>query len=476
MKKHQERVSALNQEETMHKLYVTIFFSFSVITPITWADVAGDLGGFFTALGYNGNITPATAYQGQAAGYYSGGSAVLRNRVKNIQIMHVDLPSIRAGCGGIDMFTGGFSFINAEQLTSFFQTVMSNAAGYMFNLALETVVPEIAHSMQYIQNLAREINSLDMNSCEMAVNLAGGLLPRMQATQQHICKDIGAHKNAFSDWAEARQKCKSPSDYSKQMDEASTDPQYKARSIYNKNLIWDALLKHGFFSGRGDELAEFFMSLSGTVIYNKEGHAAVYNPLATDQNVLSALLKGGEATIYRCGSDAGCLKPTKGKIKINEENALYTKIGKSINSLVSAVQNEASGSPGLSNELKGFLELTKLPILKFITTQLMAGNAAMASNVSSYAESIAKNLLIQYLQEALHIVKESLSGTDYNPEIHKQLIDQIHQAQTIVQAIKTESRYDIQELMSFIDSSKSAEQELMSRVTGQIKDNLGVKP
>ena len=44
-----------------------------------------------------------------------------------------------------------------------------------------------------------------------------------------------------------------------------------------------------------------------------------------------------------------------------------------------------------------------------------------------------------------------------------------------VQGIKAESRDDIQELMAFIESSKSTEKELMSRVTGQIKDNLGAK-
>ena len=458
-----------------NKLYPIIFFLLSVITTNAWADVTGDLGGFFTSLGFDGNVTPSSAYQGQAAGYYSGGAVVLRNKVKNIQIMHIDLPSIRAGCGGIDMFTGGFSFINAEKLTEFFQSVMSNAAGYMFNLALETVVPEIAHSMQYIQNLAREINSMDMNSCEMAVNLVGGLLPKNQATQQQLCRDIGNHKNAFSDWAEARQKCSGDADYSKQMNEAAADPQYKERSIYNKNLIWDALLKHGFFSGRGDELAEFFMSLSGTVVYNAEGHAAVYNALAKDKNTMKALLEGGTATIYRCGAEPNCLKPTKGSITISKEKALYTKIGKSINGIVAAVQNEANSSQGLSNELKGFLELTKLPILKFITTHLMAGNTAMALNISSYTESIAKTLLIQYMQEALHTVEESLSGTDYTAEIHKQLVDQIHQALIVVQGIKAESRDDIQELMAFIESSKSTEKELMSRVTGQIKDNLGAK-
>lgn len=452
--------------------YFYIFVLF-IISIETLASVADDLNNFFTALGYNGNVTPVSAYHGQAAGYYSGGSMVLRNQAKNIQIMHVDLPSVRAGCGGIDMFVGGFSFINAEQLTGFFQKIMSNAAGYMFNLALETVVPEIAHSMQYIQNIAREINATDLNSCEAAESLVGGIWPKTQATQRHICRDIGRNKNVFSDWAEARQKCSDNTDYTKQMNEAAIDPQYKERSIHDKNLIWDALLKHGFFAGRKDELTEFFMSLSGTIVYDSRGQVIIYSPLAKNNDVIKALLDGGEAVIYKCGNDPKCLKPTTGKITISKDKALYTKISRSINGIVGAVQNEGRNGQGLTLEQQGFLELTKLPILKFITTHLMAGNTAMALNVANYTESIAKTLLIQYMQEALQIVEESLSGTDYFAEVHKQLIEQIHQALIYVQSIKAQSRRDMQELMEFIDSSKTTEKEVMSKMTGYIKDSLG---
>ncbi|EEG5674887.1 conjugal transfer protein TraH, partial [Salmonella enterica] len=42
------------------------------------ADVNGDLNGFFGSLGYSGNVSQAQAWQGQAAGYFSGGSVYLR--------------------------------------------------------------------------------------------------------------------------------------------------------------------------------------------------------------------------------------------------------------------------------------------------------------------------------------------------------------------------------------------------------------
>ncbi len=39
--------------------------------------------------------------------------------------------------------SGSFSFINGEQLQRFVKQIMSNAAGYFFDLALQTTVPEI---------------------------------------------------------------------------------------------------------------------------------------------------------------------------------------------------------------------------------------------------------------------------------------------------------------------------------------------
>ena len=441
-------------------------------------NVSGDLGGFFTSLGYEGNVTEPMAYQGQAAGHYSGGSVVLRNQVKNIQLINLDLPSLKAGCGGIDLFGGGFSFVNAQAITEFFQKIMSNATGYIFKLALQTAVPQIEEVMKSVQSMAQEINATNFNSCEMAQNLVGGMWPRMKATQEHICKDIGSNqRNFFSDWADARQGCSEVNQYNKAMDAAAEDPAYKKAVIVNKNLIWDALInnsnigEHKLVSYRYvGELKEFFMSLSGTIIYGNEGKVNIFPPLAKDREVLKAMLAGGSANIYKCDEKDKCLKPSEVTISISAEKALYAKISRTIHELVAAVQSD---SGPLSPNLQTFLEMTKLPLLKFISVHLMNGNVAMAMSIANYSEIIAKSLLLQYMHEALQVVEHSLSGTDYAPDIHKQLTDQIHQALGFVEKIKTESSNDIQELMTFIESSQGVEREVTSRVTGSIKPHLG---
>lgn len=86
----------------MFKTLVTagvLFFCGLMVLP-SHADVNSDLNGFFGSLGYSGNVTQAQAWQGQAAGYFTGGSVYLRNPVKNVQLISMQVPSLNAGCGG----------------------------------------------------------------------------------------------------------------------------------------------------------------------------------------------------------------------------------------------------------------------------------------------------------------------------------------------------------------------------------------
>ncbi|MEO1944255.1 MAG: conjugal transfer protein TraH, partial [Candidatus Thioglobus sp.] len=66
----------------MRAILIVILMSFSIIAR---ADVSSNLDDFFGKLGYESNTSGPVAYQGQAAGYYDGGSLFLRNQVKDYQ-------------------------------------------------------------------------------------------------------------------------------------------------------------------------------------------------------------------------------------------------------------------------------------------------------------------------------------------------------------------------------------------------------
>ena len=81
------------------------------------ADVLSEMGRFWQGAAVN--TTGPTAFHGQASGHWTLGNLYLRSPVRSEQIATVNLPSFRAGCGGIDAFAGAFSFINSDQLIAF---------------------------------------------------------------------------------------------------------------------------------------------------------------------------------------------------------------------------------------------------------------------------------------------------------------------------------------------------------------------
>ena len=111
------------------------------------ADVASEMNGFFNDAGGAANVTGPTAFQGQSAGYYSLGNVWTRFPQKSVSPFNLQLPSARAGCGGIDLFSGSFSFINASEIVAMLKATANNALGFAFKLAIDSVSPEIGKVM-----------------------------------------------------------------------------------------------------------------------------------------------------------------------------------------------------------------------------------------------------------------------------------------------------------------------------------------
>src|SRR5690606_30994371 len=83
----------------------------------------------------------------------------------------------------------------------------SNAAGYAFNLALATVTPQIKSVLDELSAKVQEMTNQNINSCETAATLVGGVWPQTDASSQLLCNAMGKELGLASDWAQSRQKC-----------------------------------------------------------------------------------------------------------------------------------------------------------------------------------------------------------------------------------------------------------------------------
>ena len=396
-------------------IWATLFFCLSEAS-IARAGVGRDMESLFNTLGGGANVTEASAYNSQSGGYYTGGGIYARVPSSTIQFANFQPPSYKAGCGGIDIFLGSMSYINADSLIKAMRQVMSNTVGYSFNLALQTYVPQVYNTMQKLNDIAREINNLNMNSCETAAQITGGMWSQSDIASKQLCQSMGTSNGTFGDWARARQDC----GVGGKRDETNKEKKdsHKHQLGDEFNIAWEAIKDQNIFSS-DKPLAEFFMSVSGTIVGKKKkssGDEVVvtthYSSLINNEALLDTFLFGESktpvvATVYSCiDNHDKCLEVKEVALaKLSEAQALVPQIEEMLRSMANKMKNH---SGELTSKEKSLVELTQIPILKIIAVQnaFMVGNSVI--NIHEYAEPIAYDYLLGYLEKILDFVSINL--------------------------------------------------------------------
>jgi conjugative transfer pilus assembly protein TraH len=425
------------------------------------AGVQDDMNSFFNNMGYATNTTTAKAWQGQAARYMSGGSFFARTGNKNIQLVSISLPSVSSGCGGIDVYLGAFSFINSDQIVAFVKQVMSNAPGYLFDLALKTTVPELAAAKDFVQKLATDVNRFNMSSCQAAQAAIGSVASMWGVSQQTICQSVAGQNNVFSDWVASRQGCTSGGDYGRVVDKAKGSD--KDQVLYNTNLMWDALANGTLSSSQ--ELRQFAMSVSGTVIFDDQGKMRVLPPIATDRSVINIMMNGGSATIYVCDNGNKCLAPTPGKVTIAADKSLVSLVSKTLTS----ISNKAISDEALTQSEKDFINSTSIPILSWIVDQ--SSLSVSVSLFAQLADYIACDVYLQYLEAVVKVVNGSLATKDYPAESMRDLRRGIGEAQAALNSLRAEVQVKESALISAQQQIRFVRQQVSSQMTDRYMGN-----
>jgi conjugative transfer pilus assembly protein TraH len=107
----------------------------------------------------------------QNRGALVGGGVAMRSGIQAINIAAFDPPRFNAGCGGLDVFGGSFSFINSQQLVSLFRSIAANSVGMAFQLAISAINPSLAGMMEKFQKMVQEMNKAMGDSCHVAQGL-----------------------------------------------------------------------------------------------------------------------------------------------------------------------------------------------------------------------------------------------------------------------------------------------------------------
>jgi len=127
------------------------------------AGITSDLSSLFMS-----NTTPAGQMNTADRSGVFGGSFVARAPLKQINLIAFDPPRYNAGCGGVDLSMGSFSFVSSAQIVATFRAVAANASGLAFKAAIKLVSPSLDALITEFQTLLQTMNNLAKNSCAMA--------------------------------------------------------------------------------------------------------------------------------------------------------------------------------------------------------------------------------------------------------------------------------------------------------------------
>lgn len=386
-----------------------------MVVPVTAAraDVARAMDDFVRDAGGAANVTGPSAYQGQSAGYYSFGNVWTRFPQKTTNLVNLQLPSARAGCGGIDLFAGSFSFINASEIVAMLKAVANNAVGFAFKLAIDTVCPECSKVMDEFAQKAQMMNALNISSCETAQALVGSVWPKGDLADKAICEAIGNSDGIFSDYAAAKHGCGNKGERSSTLAGADRAKWDAVNSAVPRNYTWHVLKGSKFFNAGGSfdrELAEYVMTMVGTIIYvpPTDSDPGRFQPLTgdTSSTLVTALLdgtSGGAVQVYRCDTEDKCLNPTLAPLSVPTVKAIRPRVTALIDGMVAAIRADTA----ITAEQKELLQIASVPLYKILTVQAAYARGLSTDDRSTLAEIASIDLLHAILDQLVSEVGKS---------------------------------------------------------------------
>ncbi|MSO14436.1 conjugal transfer protein TraH [Rickettsiales endosymbiont of Trichoplax sp. H2] len=409
------------------------------------AGIANELGKFYEKQGYNVNATGSAAYRSQSAGYYYGGRVVARNPSMTLTPFHLQAPYLRADCEGIDAFMGSFQFIEMKQLVEMLKKIGKGATGYAFNLAMQTMVPQVYNTIQKLQDIAREINNFNINNCKAAATFLGGVLPVNETNSAYLCNRMGTTSNMFSDYSKARMKCGNEGERGKTLGNKEKKQQAGFEDVLGDefNLVWKAIKSSKAGSVMDNEVAELYMTITGTIIMKQDrksgktgddgakGEDTRLQPQTKDSlakgnnDLIEAFMygekgrysgdekEGGISTptvpmVYQCTDgheEDKCLDVKEVQYKINKnDNGWVDKIHKLLDSIRSKIKNREA----LDGKEQGLIEMTSIPILKIIGVEIAYSKGSGVINITQFSEAIAYDMVIRYMEQVTDFVSQRL--------------------------------------------------------------------
>lgn len=444
------------------------------------ADLNAEMQAMFNDLGAMGNVTAPGAFRGQAMNLYTGGSLMMRSPGRNYSLADVQLPSLRAGCGGIDLFGGSFSFINKQHFVALLRNIGSNAVGYAFKLALQSISPDIDKLLTELHDQINKINAVNINSCEAAQALVNGVVGEYDNSVQSGCANISQYLGTVADRADARLACATNAPAIVKAAASSGDPNVRNIAFVKGNVVWTALNRVGGSISQAEK--ELIMSVIGTIVlYPPQDDGSGAMPRYFEPTILGLrdLLLGRAASealgnvdvdVYSCDEPVECMNPSRRTVSVKPFSRLVAE------RLLRISDNIASRTPQTSADV-GFINTTTEPVYKMLAVaNAVPGSSTAETLIETYKDIIALDYTETFLKRAIRQAQTALSHSLKRSELEQQYVETLkgnaQEAQRQIVAEKQAAHTKLRSVSSMTQDLQTLERQLWTSMPSTIKAML----
>jgi conjugative transfer pilus assembly protein TraH len=308
-------------------------------------------------------VTGPDNFETQKRNYATFGNMSARWSTQADPLVTISKPRFKAGCGGIDAYLGGFSFMEYDYLVQKLQRIMGPAAAaFAFDIALNTLCEPCANAIKAFEAIVDRLNQLQIDDCKAAKVVATTILDgvtdneRISSERTQAWTDFAQSTGAVELWQAMKESAS---------DKTPEDAKDAAGGgITSDNLIAQcpALMKQAFFTdgsllknlsdlrGYPNAYVDLMRGLIGDVaITNKINHKYV-PPCVNNNTIADVASKVYTGEIESMDTAGTCAPLSNTGITVNlqhYDNYQYWVIS----TLTSITNKMMSGAPFTPEEL-----------------------------------------------------------------------------------------------------------------------------
>lgn len=413
----------------------------SLMMPVnSQAGIEKDMANMFNSMGVGTQVTEAGAFHGQTGSLYTGGSLSMRAPVSDVSLLNIQLPSVTAGCGGIDFFGGAFSFANKEQFIQFTRNLGNNAAGVAFDLALKALDPMIQDAIGGIRDLVNRVNNANLNSCEAAKQIVGGAAGMLGSAINQNCRASAVQTGRAEDGSHSNWLCTYSNNLVAEADKMrnKNTPQ-DTISFTGGNLTYEAI-KRAYGEPSQDDM-NFYIALMGTAVFfppkeiNEEKVQAgsrIFPPKITSAEQLLKGKYGNEhharyitIDLWECVDGEKRLKENCSEKRDQRIPSIRYNINQALQMMVNNIRRNSAWSMGDFNTAVKVVNNSSMPVLKMAVSDAYLGTSNLSKD--AVIDAIAIDFVAHILSKNERLMRSALGFYHKTDEVADQKANQLFQ-------------------------------------------------